>query len=182
MTILFSETSQTSFFFFLFLLTRFTLTSSFIHIQMLELRRLIESTREREREREKVYARVLSSVYDSRVNEILIWQKNLTYFQHENIHILPNMISIIIALFDRFLLELNLLSIFDQYDWIYICKRRWQLFYWYSMLNILHDYIDDVISHFNKKITSKHTYRIHKIEANIFVYSHDVDVCFHQKK
>jgi hypothetical protein len=81
-TILFSEMSQT--FFLFFLLTRFTLTSS-IHIQMFGLRRLIESTRERGREEDKVYTRVLSSVYDSRVNEILIWQKNLKSFQHENI-------------------------------------------------------------------------------------------------
>jgi len=120
----------------------------------------------RERERDTVYARVLSSVYDSHVNEVLIWQKNLTYFQHDNIYFLPNTISILFALFhlsiwDRFLLEINLLSIFNQNDCI--CKRRWQLYYWYSMLNILSDYIDDVISHVNKKITSIHVYWIHKI-------------------
>jgi hypothetical protein len=108
--------------------------------------------REGEREREKnIYALVLSSVYDSRVNEILVWQKNLRCFQHENIHFLPNTISIINALLDRFMLELNpIIDIRSIWLNIYRCKRRWQLFYWYSML-------DDVISHFNKKITSKHT-------------------------
>jgi hypothetical protein len=119
------------------------------------------NTRIRQRDREKVYARMLSSVYDSRVNEILIWQKSLRCFQHENIPILPNTISIIIALFDQFMLELNpivdIRSIWlNVYVYIHIfsmCKRRWQLFYWYSMLNILND---DVRTHFNKKITSKH--------------------------
>jgi hypothetical protein len=140
----------------------------------------------RERERDRVYARVLSSVYDSRVNEILIWQKNLKSFQHENIHFLPNTISIFFALFPRssILLEMILLEIFNQADCI--CKRRWQLYYWYSMRSILND---DVISSLNKKIIAHDVYWIHKIiktKTISFVFfaefSHDYEVCFIRQK
>jgi hypothetical protein len=72
------------------------------------------------------------------------------------------------------------LSIFNQIDCT--CKRRWQLYYWYSRLNIL----NDAISHLNKEISSIHAYWIHKIvktkviffPITLFKFSYDYDECF----
>lgn len=104
----------------------------------------------RERERQRKYTRVCFHRFMIVVS-MKYWfdkeekKKNCRSFQHENIH------SFIRLTFNK----LNWMKIFNPTDWIYV-KEDDKLEDWYSRLYILRDYLDDAITHLNKKLTSIH--------------------------